>query len=73
MTKQNTTTVFLAVAPDGKCLVNAAEGETIDERIQQLSRLHKTPLEIPLRPTEARGVIEAFHKHFETQNSDTPI
>jgi hypothetical protein len=69
--KQNIVTVFLAVAEDRRCLVNVAEGETIDGRIQELSRLHKTPLDwecqIPLRPTEAEGVVEAFHKHFETQ------
>ena len=66
--------VFLAVAPDGRVLVNMAQGETIDERLAELSRLHKRPLDwpfqIPLRPTEAQGVIEAFHKQFETQRRD---
>jgi len=51
-----------------------AVGEKIDERIQELSRLHKTPLDwqyqIPLRPTEAQGVIDAFAKHFEKQRKD---
>jgi hypothetical protein len=71
--KQNIVTVFLAVAEDGRVIVNMAQGEKIEERLAELSRLHKRPLDwqyqIRLRPIEAQGVIDAFSKHFEPQRT----
>jgi hypothetical protein len=55
--KQNTVTLFLAVVEDGRCLVNMAQGDKVEERLAELSRLTRTPLDWEYQVLLSRPIV----------------